>query len=53
MTLAGGLFYICRILAFLVRISIFLVPLCLPRSHIETPFPGSMVVAGVLLRLGG
>lgn len=51
--LVGVLFYICRILVFLVRMSIFLVPLWLPRAHVEAPFPVSMVVAGVLLRLGG
>jgi len=52
--LVGGLFYICTILAFFfVRISIFLVPLWLPRAHAEAPVSNFMVLADVLLRLGG
>ncbi|WP_160522780.1 NADH dehydrogenase subunit 4, partial [Escherichia coli] len=49
----GGLFYLCIILAFLVRMPIFLVHLWLPRAHVEAPVSGSMILAGVLLKLGG
>jgi NADH-ubiquinone oxidoreductase chain 4 len=49
----GGLFYLCIILAFLVRIPMFLVHLWLPRAHVEAPVSGSMILAGVLLKLGG
>lgn len=44
------------IFAFLVRVCIFLiflVHLWLPRGHVEAPVSGSMVLAGVLLKLGG
>jgi NADH-ubiquinone oxidoreductase chain 4 len=39
--------------AFLVKMPIFLVHLWLPKAHVEAPVAGSMVLAGVLLKLGG
>ena len=50
-TLVDGLFYVCMIFAFLVRIPIFIVHLWLPRVHVEAPVSGSMILAGVLLKL--
>jgi NADH-ubiquinone oxidoreductase chain 4 len=32
---------------------IFLVHLWLPRAHVEAPVSGSIILAGVLLKLGG
>ena len=52
-SLVGGLFYVCIIFAFLVRIPIFMVHLWLPRAHVEAPVFGSIILAGVLLKLGG
>lgn len=49
----SGLFYVCIVLAFLVRMPIFLVHLWLPKAHVEAPVSGSMILAGVLLKLGG
>ena len=49
----GGFFYFCMIFAFLVRMPIFLVHLWLPKAHVEAPVSGSMILAGVLLKLGG
>lgn len=40
-------------LAFLVKLPIFLVHLWLPKAHVEAPVAGSMILAGVLLKLGG
>jgi len=40
-------------LAFLVKLPIFFVHLWLPRAHVEAPVAGSMILAGVLLKLGG
>lgn len=39
--------------AFLVKIPIFLVHLWLPKAHVEAPVSGSIILAGVLLKLGG
>jgi len=47
------LFYLTIIFAFLVKIPIFLVHLWLPKAHVEAPVAGSMILAGVLLKLGG
>ena len=52
-SLAGGLFYVCIVFAFLVRMPIFMVHLWLPKAHVEAPVAGSMILAGVLLKLGG
>lgn len=45
--------YISLILAFLVKIPIFLVHLWLPKAHVEAPIFGSMILAAILLKLGG
>lgn len=45
--------YISLIFAFLVKIPIFIVHLWLPKAHVEAPISGSIILAGVLLKLGG
>jgi NADH-ubiquinone oxidoreductase chain 4 len=47
------LLYFCIIRAFLVKIPIFLVHLWLPKAHVEAPVSGSMILAGIILKLGG
>ena len=47
------LFYLAIILAFLVKIPIFLVHLWLPKAHVEAPVSGSIILAGIILKLGG
>nr|YP_005351199.1 NADH dehydrogenase subunit 4 [Periplaneta americana]ADD71934.1 NADH dehydrogenase subunit 4 [Periplaneta americana] len=49
----NNLFYLCMIMAFLVKMPLFLVHLWLPSAHVEAPVSGSMILAGVLLKLGG
>lgn len=49
----NNLFYLRMIMAFLVRIPIFIVHLWLPKAHVEAPISGSIILAGVLLKLGG
>nr|QXT44448.1 NADH dehydrogenase subunit 4 [Apolemotermes fodiens] len=49
----GVLFYICMVFAFLVSMPMFMVHLWLPKAHVEAPVSGSMILAGVLLKLGG
>lgn len=45
--------YIRIIFAFLVKIPIFLVHLWLPKAHVEAPVSGSIILAGIILKLGG
>lgn len=45
--------YAATVGAFLVKIPIFLVHLWLPKAHVEAPVSGSIILAGVLLKLGG
>lgn len=51
----GGFFIlgIFRVLGFLVKIPLFGLHLWLPKAHVEAPVTGSMILAGVLLKLGG
>nr|YP_010272281.1 NADH dehydrogenase subunit 4 [Gigantopelta aegis]UKE79908.1 NADH dehydrogenase subunit 4 [Gigantopelta aegis] len=39
--------------AFLVKLPMFSVHLWLPKAHVEAPVAGSMILAGILLKLGG
>nr|ANG44473.1 NADH dehydrogenase subunit 4 [Sthenoteuthis oualaniensis]QNS38523.1 NADH dehydrogenase subunit 4 [Sthenoteuthis oualaniensis] len=39
--------------AFLVKLPMFSVHLWLPKAHVEAPIAGSMILAAVLLKLGG
>lgn len=41
------------ILVFLVKLPVFFVHVWLPRAHVESPLVGSIVLAGVILKLGG
>lgn len=47
------LLYFCLLGAFLVKIPIFLVHLWLPKAHVEAPVSGSIILAGIILKLGG
>nr|QZR91887.1 NADH dehydrogenase subunit 4 [Ujna puerana] len=41
------------VFAFLVKLPMFLVHLWLPKAHVQAPVSGSMILAGVLLKIGG
>nr|YP_010597242.1 NADH dehydrogenase subunit 4 [Agriades orbitulus]WAK98827.1 NADH dehydrogenase subunit 4 [Agriades orbitulus] len=45
--------YLSMILAFLVKMPMYFVHLWLPKAHVEAPISGSMILAGVMLKLGG
>nr|YP_009441833.1 NADH dehydrogenase subunit 4 [Xylosandrus germanus]AOY39586.1 NADH dehydrogenase subunit 4 [Xylosandrus germanus] len=45
--------YICLSMVFFVKIPMFFVHLWLPKAHVEAPISGSMILAGVMLKLGG
>nr|QOL00512.1 NADH dehydrogenase subunit 4 [Aiolopus thalassinus tamulus] len=47
------MFYVFSVFAFLVKMPMFLFHLWLPSAHVEAPISGSMILAGVLLKLGG
>nr|QVT11067.1 NADH dehydrogenase subunit 4 [Psilogramma menephron] len=47
------LLYISMILAFLVKMPMYFVHLWLPKAHVEAPVSGSMILAGIMLKLGG
>nr|AIM46721.1 NADH dehydrogenase subunit 4 [Cristaria plicata] len=49
----GWLVTFCASLAFLVKLPIYGFHLWLPKAHVEAPVAGSMILAGVLLKLGG
>nr|YP_009470519.1 NADH dehydrogenase subunit 4 [Centruroides vittatus]AVF96947.1 NADH dehydrogenase subunit 4 [Centruroides vittatus] len=41
------------LIAFLIKLPMFLTHLWLPKAHVEAPVAGSMILAAVLLKLGG
>nr|WEG23132.1 NADH dehydrogenase subunit 4 [Siphona sp. 1 HNL-2023a] len=47
------LLYFSLLMAFLVKMPMFLVHLWLPKAHVEAPVSGSMILAGIMLKLGG
>nr|AOY40028.1 NADH dehydrogenase subunit 4 [Scolytinae sp. BMNH 1040327] len=51
---SGSIFlYFCINLVFFVKIPMFSVHLWLPKAHVEAPISGSMILAGIMLKLGG
>nr|WNH24300.1 NADH dehydrogenase subunit 4 [Ogilbia cayorum] len=50
---ASKLWWAGCLLAFLVKMPLYGVHLWLPKAHVEAPIAGSMVLAAVLLKLGG
>nr|QMP96601.1 NADH dehydrogenase subunit 4 [Dorylomorpha xanthopus] len=48
-----SMLYLVLIGAFLVKMPMFLVHLWLPKAHVEAPISGSMILAGIMLKLGG
>nr|YP_009307996.1 NADH dehydrogenase subunit 4 [Huananpotamon lichuanense]AOS50518.1 NADH dehydrogenase subunit 4 [Huananpotamon lichuanense] len=48
-----NIWYIFMVLAFLVKLPMYMFHLWLPKAHVEAPVAGSMILAGILLKLGG
>jgi len=48
-----GFMWFIFTLAFLVKMPIYITHLWLPKAHVEAPVAGSIILAGVLLKLGG
>nr|YP_009509599.1 NADH dehydrogenase subunit 4 [Pachygrapsus marmoratus]AUN45016.1 NADH dehydrogenase subunit 4 [Pachygrapsus marmoratus] len=49
----SSIWYFSSVLAFLVKLPMYMFHLWLPKAHVEAPVAGSMILAGVLLKLGG
>nr|YP_010939955.1 NADH dehydrogenase subunit 4 [Rabdotus mooreanus]WLN31341.1 NADH dehydrogenase subunit 4 [Rabdotus mooreanus] len=49
----NGVLMIIVMLAFLAKLPMYTMHLWLPKAHVEAPLAGSMILAGVLLKLGG
>nr|WNH23099.1 NADH dehydrogenase subunit 4 [Lagodon rhomboides] len=52
-TYGDKLWWAACLLAFLVKMPLYGVHLWLPKAHVEAPVAGSMILAAVLLKLGG
>nr|YP_009003648.1 NADH dehydrogenase subunit 4 [Carcharias taurus]AGZ63014.1 NADH dehydrogenase subunit 4 [Carcharias taurus] len=50
---ADKLWWVACLIAFLVKMPLYGVHLWLPKAHVEAPIAGSMILAAVLLKLGG
>nr|QWB85943.1 NADH dehydrogenase subunit 4 [Menesia sulphurata] len=49
----GIFMYFCMNFVFFIKIPMFFVHLWLPKAHVEAPVSGSMILAGIMLKLGG
>nr|YP_010576542.1 NADH dehydrogenase subunit 4 [Oulema tristis]UZN44096.1 NADH dehydrogenase subunit 4 [Oulema tristis] len=47
------LMYLCINMVFFCKMPMFFIHLWLPKAHVEAPIAGSMILAGILLKLGG
>nr|AOV93969.1 NADH dehydrogenase subunit 4 [Notonagemia analis scribae] len=45
--------YVSMVMAFLVKMPMYFVHLWLPKAHVEASVSGSMILAGIMLKLGG
>nr|BDB06964.1 NADH dehydrogenase subunit 4 [Etmopterus molleri] len=52
-TWASKFWWLACLLAFLVKMPLYGVHLWLPKAHVEAPIAGSMILAAILLKLGG
>nr|YP_008758364.1 NADH dehydrogenase subunit 4 [Hasemania nana]BAO02259.1 NADH dehydrogenase subunit 4 [Hasemania nana] len=47
------IWWACCLIAFLVKMPLYGLHLWLPKAHVEAPVAGSMILAAILLKLGG
>nr|UFR83164.1 NADH dehydrogenase subunit 4 [Alticola olchonensis] len=52
-TWANNILWLACMMAFMIKMPLYGVHLWLPKAHVEAPIAGSMVLAAVLLKLGG
>nr|ALO76455.1 NADH deshydrogenase subunit 4 [Asthenopholis sp. AST01] len=53
MDVGNFVMYMCMNLVFFIKVPMYFVHLWLPKAHVEAPVAGSMILAGVMLKLGG
>nr|YP_010127204.1 NADH dehydrogenase subunit 4 [Brevicoryne brassicae]QPO84588.1 NADH dehydrogenase subunit 4 [Brevicoryne brassicae] len=46
-------YYLFLMMIFLVKMPLFMFHIWLPKAHVEAPICGSMILAGIMLKLGG
>nr|AHA52532.1 NADH dehydrogenase subunit 4 [Homolobus sp. QL-2013] len=44
--------YLMLIIAFMIKMPLYFIHLWLPKAHVEAPISGSMILAGIMLKLG-
>uniref|UniRef100_UPI003002CD2B NADH dehydrogenase subunit 4 n=1 Tax=Limassolla dispunctata TaxID=3019670 RepID=UPI003002CD2B len=49
----GFLSHLFLIFAFMVKLPMFMVHFWLPKAHVQAPVSGSMILAGLMLKIGG
>nr|WDR45269.1 NADH dehydrogenase subunit 4 [Lasiopodomys gregalis]WDR45386.1 NADH dehydrogenase subunit 4 [Lasiopodomys gregalis]WDR45399.1 NADH dehydrogenase subunit 4 [Lasiopodomys gregalis] len=52
-TWSNNILWLACIMAFMIKMPLYGVHLWLPKAHVEAPIAGSMILAAVLLKLGG
>nr|ABG74199.1 NADH dehydrogenase subunit 4 [Lepilemur ankaranensis] len=50
---SSNLMWMACIMAFMIKMPLYGVHLWLPKAHVEAPIAGSMILAAILLKLGG
>nr|NP_008441.1 NADH dehydrogenase subunit 4 [Pelomedusa subrufa]O79677.1 RecName: Full=NADH-ubiquinone oxidoreductase chain 4; AltName: Full=NADH dehydrogenase subunit 4 [Pelomedusa subrufa]AAD05057.1 NADH dehydrogenase subunit 4 [Pelomedusa subrufa] len=50
---AHTMWWFALLMAFMIKMPLYGLHLWLPKAHVEAPIAGSMILAGVLLKLGG
>nr|YP_010029129.1 NADH dehydrogenase subunit 4 [Dephomys defua]QOU10024.1 NADH dehydrogenase subunit 4 [Dephomys defua] len=52
-SLSNSILWLACMMAFLIKMPLYGVHLWLPKAHVEAPIAGSMILAAILLKLGG
>nr|YP_010574481.1 NADH dehydrogenase subunit 4 [Clethrionomys gapperi]UZH94575.1 NADH dehydrogenase subunit 4 [Clethrionomys gapperi] len=52
-TWANNILWLACMMAFMIKMPLYGVHLWLPKAHVEAPIAGSMILAAILLKLGG